>query len=61
MAHRDNMVLFPISASGYEAWAGRSEKKIRRELKLKMEIGHAARMDLQGDQKGNVKAGDEKV
>lgn len=55
------MVLFPISASGYEAWAGRSEKKIRRELKLKMEIGYAARLDLQGDQKGNVKAGDEKV
>ncbi|TID20891.1 hypothetical protein E2P81_ATG05522 [Venturia nashicola] len=61
VTHKDNMVLFPISASGYEAWAVRSEKKIRKELKLKMEIGYAARLDLQGDQKGNVKAGDEKV
>lgn len=60
--HRDNIVLFPISASGYEAWARRSENKIRSELKLKMEIGHAARLELQqGDRKGRTQAGDEKV
>lgn len=45
--HKENMILFPISASGYESWAGRSETRIRKELKLKTEIAHAARMDLQ--------------
>lgn len=59
--NRDNMVLFPISASGYEAWAGRSEKVIRRELKLKTEIGYAARLDLEEDANKTITAGDQKV
>lgn len=61
MTHKDNKVLFPISTSGYEAWAARSEKRIRNELKLKVEVGYAAWLDLQGEHKANVKAGDEKV
>ncbi|KAE9993961.1 hypothetical protein EG327_002295 [Venturia inaequalis] len=61
VTHKDNKVLFPISTSGYEAWAARSEKRIRNELKLKVEVGYAAWLDLQGEHKANVKAGDEKV
>jgi putative membrane protein len=59
--NKENMVLFPISATGYEAWAERSEKRIRKELKLKTEIGYAARLDLQGDIATKIVAGDEKV
>jgi ion channel-forming bestrophin family protein len=57
----ENMVLFPISSSGYQAWANRGEKRIRQELKAKTEIGYAARKEMQADLAEHVGVGDDKV
>lgn len=59
--NRENMVFFPISASGYDSWAGRSVARIRKELKLKTEIGYAARIDLQAEDMAEHVTGPEKV
>jgi putative membrane protein len=60
--HPNNMVLFPISSSGYPAWEKRSETRIRQELRAKPEIGYEARKSMQADVvPGSVKLNDEKV
>jgi predicted membrane chloride channel (bestrophin family) len=45
----NNQVLFPISASGYSAWASRSEARIRAELRSKASQGMEARKSLNVD------------
>jgi putative membrane protein len=42
----DNMVLFPISNSGYSVWQRRSENRIRQELKAKPNLGYEARKSM---------------
>jgi ion channel-forming bestrophin family protein len=41
-----NKVLFPISDSGYPMWERRSEKKIREELKSKVQLGVEVRQSM---------------
>ena len=44
-----NMVLFPVSTSGYSAWERRSEQRIRYELKSKANHGIEVRKSLAVD------------
>jgi putative membrane protein len=60
--HPDNLVLFPISSTGYPAWAKRSESRIRDELRAKPGVGYEARKSMQADiVPDSVKVADEKV
>lgn len=45
----ENKVLFPISASGYNAWETRSEERIHLELKSKLKTGFEIRKTLKTD------------
>jgi putative membrane protein len=60
--HPDNLVLFPMSSSGYPAWEKRSESRIREELRAKPGIGYEARRSMQADVvPDSIRVADEKV
>jgi putative membrane protein len=62
ITHPSNLVLFPVSSSGYPAWEKRSELRIRQELRAKPEIGYEAWKSMQADVvPGSVKVNEDKV
>jgi len=54
----DNKVLFPLSQSGWQAWAQRGEQKVREALKAKTELGFEARREMMGQDDGKNEGGD---
>jgi len=54
----DNKVLFPLSHSGWQAWAQRGEDKVREALKAKTELGYEARKEMMHQDDGKNEGGD---
>lgn len=46
ITRKDNLVLFPLSASGYEAWAQRGEDRIREALRAKVQLSVQGRKSM---------------